>query len=101
MARHVKANDTVEIIAGDHRGARGKVLRVDPDKRQVVVEGHAQREPHGPVGLGERRLDRADLRRAPPFEDPVDRLLVGPRAAERPVQGVGVLSALRGHRDAT
>jgi large subunit ribosomal protein L24 len=39
MARHVRKNDLVEVIAGDHRGARGKVLRVDPDKKRVVVEG--------------------------------------------------------------
>jgi len=39
MAVHVRKNDMVEVIAGDHRGARGKVLRVDVKKRQVVVEG--------------------------------------------------------------
>lgn len=39
MAVHIRKNDVVEVIAGDHRGARGKVLRVDPKKRKVVVEG--------------------------------------------------------------
>lgn len=39
MAQHVKKNDVVEVISGDHRGARGKVLRVDPRKGRVVVEG--------------------------------------------------------------
>jgi large subunit ribosomal protein L24 len=39
MAIHIRKNDTVEVISGDHRGARGKVLRVDPRKSQVVVEG--------------------------------------------------------------
>jgi len=39
MARHIRKNDLVEVIAGDHRGARGKVLRIDPDKNRVVVEG--------------------------------------------------------------
>jgi large subunit ribosomal protein L24 len=29
----------VQIISGDHRGARGKVLRVDPKRGRVVVEG--------------------------------------------------------------
>ena len=29
----------VEVVSGDHKGARGKVLRVDPRRRQVVVEG--------------------------------------------------------------
>lgn len=36
---HVRKNDVVEVISGDHRGARGKVLRVDPSRGRVVVEG--------------------------------------------------------------
>ena len=40
MARHVKKGDIVEIIAGDHKGATGKVLRVIPEKNSVVVQGH-------------------------------------------------------------
>ncbi len=39
MALHVRKNDIVEVITGDHRGARGKVLRIDPKRKQVVVEG--------------------------------------------------------------
>ena len=39
MAVHVRKNDIVVVISGDHRGARGKVLRVDLKKDQVVVEG--------------------------------------------------------------
>ena len=40
MAQHVKKNDTVEIVAGDHKGATGRVLRVIPQKNMVVVQGH-------------------------------------------------------------
>lgn len=40
MALHVKKGDMVEIIAGDHKGATGRVLRVIPDKQRVVVQGH-------------------------------------------------------------
>ena len=40
MAMHIKKGDTVEIIAGDHKGAVGKVLRVIPEKNKVVVQGH-------------------------------------------------------------
>jgi len=39
VALHVKKGDTVEVIAGDSRGTRGKVLSVDPLKRKIVVEG--------------------------------------------------------------
>ena|SRR3989339_1642538 len=40
MALHVKKNDTVEIICGDHKGATGRVLRVIPDENKVLVQGH-------------------------------------------------------------
>jgi large subunit ribosomal protein L24 len=40
MALHIKKGDMVEIIAGDHKGATGRVLRVIPDKKRVVVQGH-------------------------------------------------------------
>ncbi len=40
MALHIKKGDTVEIIAGDHKGATGKVLRVIPEKNKVIVQGH-------------------------------------------------------------
>ncbi len=39
MALHVKKGDTVEVITGDARGSRGKVLSVDPVKGKLVVEG--------------------------------------------------------------
>jgi large subunit ribosomal protein L24 len=39
MAARVRKDDIVEVISGEHRGARGKVLRVDPVKNRVVVEG--------------------------------------------------------------
>jgi large subunit ribosomal protein L24 len=39
MAFHIRKNDAVEVISGDHRGARGKVLRIIPRKKMVVVEG--------------------------------------------------------------
>lgn len=39
MAVHVRKNDVVEVISGDHKGARGKVLRIDPRRELVVVEG--------------------------------------------------------------
>lgn len=39
MARHVRKDDTVEVISGDHKGQRGKVMRIDPTRNLVVVEG--------------------------------------------------------------
>ncbi len=40
MALHIKKGDMVEIIAGEHKGATGRVLRVIPKKKSVVVQGH-------------------------------------------------------------
>ena len=40
MAIHVKKGDMVEIIAGDHKGATGRVLRVMPSAKKVIVQGH-------------------------------------------------------------
>ena len=40
MAVHIKKGDMVEIIAGDHKGATGRVLRVIPEKNSIVVQGH-------------------------------------------------------------
>jgi large subunit ribosomal protein L24 len=39
MAARIRKDDVVVVISGDHKGARGKVLRVIPDKERVVVEG--------------------------------------------------------------
>ena len=46
MALHVKKGDIVEIIAGDHKGASGRVLRVIPEKNSVVVQGHNLAKKH-------------------------------------------------------
>ncbi len=39
MACHIRKNDTVMVIAGSHKGAKGKVLRVDVRAGEVVIEG--------------------------------------------------------------
>ena len=39
MAWHIRKGDMVEVIAGDLKGEKGKVLRVMPKQNKVVVEG--------------------------------------------------------------
>ncbi|MBN1513760.1 MAG: 50S ribosomal protein L24 [Phycisphaerae bacterium] len=39
MACRIRKDQVVEVIAGAHKGARGKVLRIDYDRERVVVEG--------------------------------------------------------------
>lgn len=46
MARHVRQGDLVMAIAGNDRGKTGHVLRVDPKKNQVYVEGMNVRKKH-------------------------------------------------------
>ena len=35
----IKTGDTVRIVAGDHNGTEGKVMRVDIEKNRAIVEG--------------------------------------------------------------
>ena len=52
----IRVNDTVEVIAGDDRGTRGKVLRVEHETGKLVVEHvsrvykHVHRSQKNPQG---------------------------------------------------
>jgi len=35
----IKTGDTVRVIAGDHRGSEGKIIKVLLEKNKVIVEG--------------------------------------------------------------
>jgi large subunit ribosomal protein L24 len=39
MSARIKTDDQVVVIGGKDRGKRGKVLRVEPSKHRVYVEG--------------------------------------------------------------
>jgi len=53
---HVKSGDIVEVITGNHKGAKGKVIRLLPMKQQVLIEGvrmikrHTKRSQDHPQG---------------------------------------------------
>lgn len=36
---NIRSGDTVQVVSGDDRGKKGKVLSVNPKKGQVIVEG--------------------------------------------------------------
>lgn len=36
---HVRSGDTVQVIAGNHKGAKGKILQIITKKRAVIIEG--------------------------------------------------------------
>ncbi|MFK7928274.1 MAG: 50S ribosomal protein L24 [Myxococcota bacterium] len=47
----IRSGDTVVVIAGKNKGTRGRVLRVNPEDRKVVVEGVNRVKRHQkPVG---------------------------------------------------
>jgi len=52
----IRAGDNVEVMAGDDRGVRGRVLKVDRKKRKAVVEKvnrvykHVRRSQKNPQG---------------------------------------------------
>jgi len=35
----IKSGDTVRVIAGDHKGSEGKIVKVLIEKNKVIVEG--------------------------------------------------------------
>ena len=39
MKIRIKSGDTVRVIAGDHKGSEGKVLRSLREKNKAIVEG--------------------------------------------------------------
>ena len=53
MARHIKTGDTVMVTTGADRGKTGRVLRTEPGRGRVFVEGAAIQKRHQrAAGLG-------------------------------------------------
>jgi large subunit ribosomal protein L24 len=55
--QRLRKNDEVVVISGNHKGKRGKVLRVNAERNTVVVEGvhkikrHVKSQPQRPGGI--------------------------------------------------
>lgn len=39
MSLRIKRNDMVLVLSGSHKGSKGRVLAVNPQKRTAIVEG--------------------------------------------------------------
>jgi len=50
MAQNLKANDTVVVIAGDNKGTKAKIVKVDRKAGKACLEG---------VGLVERHMKKS------------------------------------------
>ena len=46
MKLKIKKGDTVQVISGNDKGERGRVLEVQPDKMRILVEGMNVRKKH-------------------------------------------------------
>lgn len=79
MAARIRKDDMVVVIAGDHKGARGKVLRVFPDKQRVLVEGvnmvyrHVRKSQRNPQGGRIQKEAPLHLSNVMPLDPKADR----------------------------
>lgn len=74
---HVKKNDEVVVLAGAHRGKRGRVIAVEGKKERVIVEGVAmihkhmrksQQYPNGQIVEREGTVHISNVMRADLFD---------------------------------
>ena len=73
MAKAIKKGDEVTVIAGDHKGSKGKVLQVLRSKDRVIVEGvnlikkherKTQDNPQGAIVEREASIHYSNVKRA-------------------------------------
>ena len=79
MAARIRKDDMVVVISGDHKGARGKVLRIIPEKQRVLVEGvnmvyrHVRKTQRTPQGGRIQREAPIHLSNVMPLDPKTDR----------------------------
>lgn len=73
MGNKLKKGDEVVVIAGDHRGSKGKILEMILDKNRVTVEGvnmmkkhekKTQDNPQGAIVEREASIHFSNVKRA-------------------------------------
>ncbi len=52
MAKHLKVNDKIRIIAGKHKGTEAKIVKIDHKAGKAMIEG---------VGVIERHIKKSYL----------------------------------------
>ncbi|MGA4643587.1 50S ribosomal protein L24 [Limisphaera sp. 4302-co] len=74
---HVKRGDEVVVIAGAHKGKRGRIIHVDPKRQRVLVEGvnmikrhmrKSQRHPQGGIIEREGPIHVSNVMRVDVYE---------------------------------
>jgi len=88
VTMRIKKEDIVEVIAGNDRGARGRVLRVIPRENRVVVESVNIRKKHQrPMQAGRGQVQAGIIQ----FEAPIHAsnvMLVCPQCDKRTRVGI-------------
>jgi len=88
VTMRIKKEDIVEVIAGNDRGARGRVLRVIPRENRVVVESVNIRKKHQrPMQAGRGQVQVGIIQ----FEAPIHAsnvMLVCPQCDKRTRVGI-------------
>jgi large subunit ribosomal protein L24 len=79
----IRKDDVVEVISGNDRGARGRVLRAIPKDRRVVIESVNIRKKHqSAIQAGRGQVQAGIIQ----FEAPIDVsnvMLICPNCGER------------------
>jgi large subunit ribosomal protein L24 len=79
MAARIRKDDMVIVVSGDHKGAKGKVLRVIPEKQRVLVEGinmvyrHVRKSQRNPQGGRIRKEAPLHWSKVMPLDPKTDR----------------------------
>ena len=90
--QRIKRNDLVEVVAGVEKGKRGRVVRVDPRKNQVIIQGlnlryqHVRRSQKHPQGGRVRRempIHISNVMLVDPASDRPTRVAVQPRGERK------------------
>ena len=108
---HIRQDDIVQVITGDERGIRGKVLKVLPKNGKAVVEGvnrvykhmaRSQKNPQGGRLSKEMPVDISNLMLVDPNTDKPTRVGVRvlkdgsrERYSKRSGASLGAVSAIR------
>jgi len=85
---HIKAGDTVQVVAGDDRGKRGKVLKVFRKEGKILVEGINRTKKH--VKPNRRNPQGGQLSKELPI-DASNAMLIDPSTNKPTRVGVRVL----------
>src|SRR5215208_4705239 len=86
---HIRANDVVQVVAGDDRGKRGKVMRVFRKEGRLLVEGINRTKKH--VKPNRRNPQGGQLSKELPI-DASNAMLIDPSTNKPTRVGVRVLA---------